>query len=83
MRVSILLDIRGWALAGATRRDRWADERPAAVDADAALEKLGERFVRAWKTGKPAGDTLAFESPAALFRVMTPKRWEVRSDFDA
>lgn len=46
-------------------------------DADAALEKMGERFVRAWKTGKSAGDTLAFESPAALFRVLTPKRWEL------
>jgi predicted transcriptional regulator len=46
-------------------------------DADAALEKMGERFVRAWKTGKSTGDTLAFESPAALFRVLTPKRWEL------
>ena len=24
-----------------------------------------------------AGDTLQFESPAALFRVLTPKRWEL------
>ena len=44
-------------------------------NADAALSKMGERFVKAWKTGKPAGDSLAFESPAALFRVLTPKRW--------
>jgi predicted transcriptional regulator len=33
--------------------------------------------VKAWKTGKAAGDTLQFESPAALFRVLTPKRWEL------
>jgi predicted transcriptional regulator len=44
---------------------------------DAALNGMGERFVKAWKTGKPAGDTLQFESPAALFRVLTPKRWEL------
>lgn len=46
-------------------------------NADAALEKMGERFVKVWKTGKSTGDTLAFESPAALFRVLTPKRWEL------
>ena len=33
--------------------------------------------MKAWKTGKSAGDTLQFESPAALFRVLTPKRWEL------
>jgi predicted transcriptional regulator len=44
---------------------------------DIALKKMGERFVKAWKTGKSAGDTLEFESPAALFRVLTPKRWEL------
>jgi predicted transcriptional regulator len=44
---------------------------------NAALEKMGERFVKAWKAGESAGDTLAFESPAALFRVLTPKRWEL------
>lgn len=46
-------------------------------NANAALEKMGDRFVKAWKTGKSAGDTLEFESPAALFRVLTPKRWEL------
>lgn len=44
---------------------------------DAALKGMGERFVKAWKSGKSAGDTLQFESPAALFRVLTPKRWEL------
>ena len=42
-----------------------------------ALKEMGERFVKAWKTGKSAGDVFQFESPAALFRVLTPKRWEL------
>ena len=46
-------------------------------DTDAALKDMGERFVKAWKTGKSAGDSLQFESPAALFRVLSPKRWEL------
>lgn len=46
-------------------------------DTEAALAEMGERFIKAWKTGKSAGDTLQFESPAALFRVLTPKRWEL------
>lgn len=46
-------------------------------DTDAALKEMGERFAKAWKTGKSAGDTLEFESPAALFRLLTPKRWEL------
>lgn len=46
-------------------------------DTDAALNEMGKRFVKAWKTGKAAGDTLQFESPAALFRVLTPRRWEL------
>lgn len=44
---------------------------------DAALKKMSERFVKAWTTGRSQGDTLAFESPAALFRILTPKRWEL------
>jgi predicted transcriptional regulator len=42
-----------------------------------ALKEMGERFVKAWKTGKSDGDLLQFESPAALFRVLTAKRWEL------
>jgi len=45
--------------------------------ADAALAGMGERFIKAWKTGRPVGATLEFESPSALFRVLTPKRWEL------
>ena len=44
---------------------------------DAALRHMGERFIKAWKTGTSAGDTLEFESPKALFRMLTPKRWEL------
>ena len=46
-------------------------------DTGAALKDMGERFAKAWKTGKSSGDSLQFESPAALFRVLTPKRWEL------
>lgn len=42
-----------------------------------ALDEMGERFIKTWKSGKSGGDTLLFESPAALFRVLTPKRWEL------
>jgi predicted transcriptional regulator len=46
-------------------------------DVDSAIKGMSERVVKAWKTGKSAGDTLQFESPAALFRVLSPKRWEL------
>lgn len=46
-------------------------------DTDAAFKEMGGRFINAWKTGKSTGATLQFESPAALFRVLTPKRWEL------
>jgi hypothetical protein len=39
-------------------------------DTQTALKEMGERFVKAWKTGKSDGDLLQFESPAALFRVL-------------
>lgn len=46
-------------------------------DTGGALKAMGERFVKAWKTGRSGGTVLHFESPAALFRVLTPKRWEL------
>ncbi len=46
-------------------------------DTNAALKEMGERFAKAWKTGKSSGNALEFESPAALFRVLSPKRWEL------
>ena len=46
-------------------------------DTRSALADLGKEFVRSWKTGKASGDVLDFESPLVLFRVLTPKRWEL------
>lgn len=34
-------------------------------------------FLAAWNKGRYAGEHFDFESPAALFRVLTPKRWEL------
>jgi hypothetical protein len=34
-------------------------------------------FLTAWKSGKYKGEHFDFESPAALFRILTPKRWEL------
>ena len=42
-----------------------------------ALHELGDAFVRAWKTGKAPGDIFEFESPKALFSMLSPKRWEL------
>ena len=41
------------------------------------MKEMGERFVRAWRTGRSSEDTLEIASPAALFRVLSPKRWEL------
>jgi len=46
-------------------------------DTDAALREMGDRFINAWKAGKSAGDSIQFESPTAMFRVLSPKRWEL------
>jgi len=46
-------------------------------DVDVALAQMGERFVRAWNEGTSDTATFEFESPKALFSVLTPKRWEL------
>ena len=46
-------------------------------DADVALTEMGNRFTAAWKSGRSSAHVFTFESPAALFRVLTPKRWEL------
>lgn len=46
-------------------------------DTDTALADMGKRFTAAWKSGKSSAHVFTFESPSALFRVITPKRWEV------
>jgi predicted transcriptional regulator len=40
-----------------------------------ALESIRAGFVDAWNKGEYAGEHFDFESPAALFRALTPKRW--------
>jgi predicted transcriptional regulator len=48
-------------------------------DTDAALARAGQAFVAAWKSAGYAGETISFESPAALFRLLSPTRWSVLS----
>ena len=46
-------------------------------DSRKALDEMGKRFIKTWKTGKSADALILFESPRALFTVLTPKRWEL------
>jgi predicted transcriptional regulator len=48
-------------------------------DESAAIAAMGERFAAAWKSGEPQDPvaTFTFSSPAQLFSVLTPKRWEL------
>jgi len=46
-------------------------------DADRALADMGRRFTQAWKSGRQQAHVFSFESPAALFRTLSPKRWEL------
>ena len=41
------------------------------------LAAARDRFLEAWRTGECQGEYFGFESPAALFRIITPKRWEL------
>lgn len=45
----------------------------------AAVAAMGERFVAAWKSGEPQDPVavFSFASPAQLFAVISPKRWEL------
>lgn len=43
----------------------------------ATVAAMGENFVRAWKSGRSGEHVFTFESPSALFRAVTPKRWEL------
>lgn len=45
----------------------------------AVIAAMGERFVTAWKSGEPQDPVtiLTFSSPAQLFSVISPKRWEL------
>jgi len=46
-------------------------------DARQALDEMGRRFVKSWRTDKSTDALIVFESPQALFSVLTPKRWEL------
>lgn len=49
------------------------------ADAMAQVEAMAVRFVDVWKTGKagPQSTVLTFSSPAQLFSILSPKRWEL------
>lgn len=54
--------------------------RTATIRIRKASDSLGAvraGFLSAWNTGKYAGEHFDFESPSALFRVLTPKRWDL------
>ena len=42
-----------------------------------ALARAGTAFRHAWKSKRYQGESRSFESPAALFRVLTPTRWNL------
>ena len=52
-------------------------------DTKQALQEMSEQFLAAWKTGDYQGEVFEFESPAALFRLLTPKRWELLETLQA
>lgn len=46
-------------------------------DALAALEQAGQQFTQTWGSGEYTGEFMSFESPATLFRLLTPARWGI------
>jgi len=46
-------------------------------DDAAVLREAGEAFIEAWRTGKSNGDVFTFSSPAQLFSVLSPRRWDL------
>lgn len=46
-------------------------------DDDAVLREAGQAFIQTWNTGSSDADVFTFASPAQLFSVLTPKRWEM------
>jgi predicted transcriptional regulator len=43
----------------------------------ASREETSKRFVRALETGQAQGAFISFESPALLWKTLTPKRWDI------
>jgi predicted transcriptional regulator len=46
-------------------------------DDNAILQDAGTRFKKTWKTGKASPAVFTFSSPAQLFSVISPKRWQL------
>jgi predicted transcriptional regulator len=46
-------------------------------DDDAILEDAAKRFKNVWKSGKVSPAVFTFSSPAQLFSVISPKRWQL------
>jgi predicted transcriptional regulator len=46
-------------------------------DDDAVLAEAAKRFKQVWKSGKAAPAIFTFSSPAQLFSVISPKRWQL------
>jgi predicted transcriptional regulator len=47
------------------------------------MREMRRRFREAWETGEYQGEFFDFESPMALFRVLTPKRWQLLETLQA
>jgi predicted transcriptional regulator len=41
------------------------------------LKTVGDRFIKAWKSGKPQGSHISFASVELMLRVLTERRWEL------
>jgi predicted transcriptional regulator len=46
-------------------------------DDNAILQAAGERFKKVWTSGKAEPAVFTFSSPAQLFSVISPKRWQL------
>ena len=44
---------------------------------EAVIEDAGARFKKVWKSGKGGPAVFTFSSPAQLFSVISPKRWQL------
>ena len=42
-----------------------------------ALTETLQDFADTWKSGKPSGPRISFESPELLWQVLTAKRWQI------
>lgn len=44
-----------------------------------SIEAGLQKFKTAWKTGKPQGELITFETLETMLKALTPKRWELVS----